>query len=290
LPDSGKDLTVSDTDLTARLTSLREAVERQIQASSDMATIRMDGMDSACTQYLVSLAGERAALKEQIILVRELQDAYHESMQRQAELQHRENEITVTNLAAAMQLQLDQRFAAGREGAVLLQSELDRRFATLLREAAAMQLQINQRFASEEEARRTALVTATSAIQAALKAADTAVSKAEAATEERFRGVNEFRKTLSDQTASFPTREEVGVRFEALTSLITRNTEALKDLELRLTSRLDTAGGRDAGERGTIQEQRAEQGLQHSSVQLVIAGAAVFISAIAIIITIILHK
>ncbi len=42
----------------------------------------------------------------------------------------------------------------------------------------------------------------------ALIASDKAVSKAEVASERRFDGVNEFRQTLSDQAATFLTRNE----------------------------------------------------------------------------------
>lgn len=44
--------------------------------------------------------------------------------------------------------------------------------------------------------------------KSALDAADRAVSKAEAATEKRFEGVNEFRATLSDQASKFIIRSE----------------------------------------------------------------------------------
>jgi hypothetical protein len=275
-------------DLTARLVSLREAVERQIQSASDLATIRMNSMDSTRDQHMASLASERAALKEQIILVREIQDAYHESMQRQSELQSVANAGTVTTLANAMQLQLDQRFASAREGSVLLQSELDRRFTTVRRDMAALQLQVDQRFGAESEARRVALVTATEAIKAALTAAETAVNKAEVATEKRFEGVNEFRKTLSDQTGTFPTRDEVRAQIEVVRASAERNAESLKAMELRFQSRLDTAAGQDKGESAHQTEVREERTLQHSSVQLVIASIAGVIALISIAVTIII--
>lgn len=72
----------------------------------------------------------------------------------------------------------------------LLQQEIDRRFD-------AMQLQLDQRFASSQDA-----------VQAALKSAELAVNKAEVAAEKRFDSVNEFRKTLSDQTKAFVTEDK----------------------------------------------------------------------------------
>ena len=58
------------------------------------------------------------------------------------------------------------------------------------------------------------------AVQAALLAAKEAVLKAEVASEKRFEGVNEFRKTLSDQTATFLTRNEYSGRHQAVVDKI----------------------------------------------------------------------
>jgi len=55
----------------------------------------------------------------------------------------------------------------------------------------------NQRFEAQSQA-----------IKDALQAAKEAVVKAETATEKRFESVNEFRKTLSDQSGTFITRAE----------------------------------------------------------------------------------
>lgn len=49
----------------------------------------------------------------------------------------------------------------------------------------------------------------------ALASSDKALSKAEAATEKRFEGVNEFRDTLRDQAGTFITRSEVSARNSA---------------------------------------------------------------------------
>jgi BMFP domain-containing protein YqiC len=57
-------------------------------------------------------------------------------------------------------------------------------------------------------------------VTAALSAAEKAVAKAEMAAEKRFESVNEFRGTLSDQAATFPTRAEVGAQNEALSARI----------------------------------------------------------------------
>ena len=54
------------------------------------------------------------------------------------------------------------------------------------------------------------------AVDAALAAADRAVTKAEIATEKRFEGVNEFRETLRDQASTLLPRSEFDVQHQAL--------------------------------------------------------------------------
>jgi hypothetical protein len=66
----------------------------------------------------------------------------------------------------------------------------------------------------------------------ALIAAEKAVAKAETANEKRFESVNEFRKTLSDQTASFPSRVEL---------------QALADRVSDLATRMDKTEGKSSG-------------------------------------------
>lgn len=68
-----------------------------------------------------------------------------------------------------------------------------------------------QRFAAQGEA-----------VTAALLAQEKAVVKAETANEKRFESVNEFRKTLSDQTSSFPSRVELQALAARVTDLATR--------------------------------------------------------------------
>lgn len=57
------------------------------------------------------------------------------------------------------------------------------------------------------------------AIKDALLAAEKAVSKAETANEKRFDGVNEFRRALTDQTATFVSR----IEFNALKERMDRS-------------------------------------------------------------------
>jgi hypothetical protein len=74
---------------------------------------------------------------------------------------------------------------------------------------AQMDLRYQQRFDAQGQALEAALLSAKEAVQTALTAAEKAVVKAETATEKRFESVNEFRATLSDQAASFPSRVEL---------------------------------------------------------------------------------
>ena len=79
-----------------------------------------------------------------------------------------------------------------------------------------------QRFAAQGEALAAALLAQEKAVATAMTAAEKAVTKAETANEKRFESVNEFRQTLSDQTASFPSRVELQALAQRVTDLATR--------------------------------------------------------------------
>lgn len=70
----------------------------------------------------------------------------------------------------------------------------------------------------------------------ALNSAKEAVEKAETATEYRFKSVNEFRATLTDQTARFIPRVEVDSR-----------VQAMGDKIIDLSARMDRADGKGIG-------------------------------------------
>jgi hypothetical protein len=88
-------------------------------------------------------------------------------------------------------------------------------FAALM---AEKDVRDQQRF----DAQAQALMAADRAVQTAMVAAERAVAKAEAANEKRFESVNEFRKTLSDQASSFPSRVELHALAERVTDLAAR--------------------------------------------------------------------
>jgi hypothetical protein len=74
------------------------------------------------------------------------------------------------------------------------------------------------------------------AVQAALQAAKEAVDKANIASEKRFESINEFRGQLSDQQATFLTRNEYGAQHDAM-------AQRLQDL----ADRFNTSSGRTTG-------------------------------------------
>lgn len=204
-------------------------------------------------------------------------------VQHEAELAHDLISQHIDNVAEQSSLRAD-----------LLQSEIDRRFSTLQAQidqllvaarerAVTLQLQLDQRFEAEIQARKAALEAANLAVQAALKSAETAVNKAEAAAERRFDSVNEFRKTLTDQTGSFPTRNEVTVRMDSLAAQVDRNAALLRDIELRFTSRLDTAQARLSGASENRTEQRLSQGAVVSIVVALVITAGLVVSILTLV-------
>lgn len=100
---------------------------------------------------------------------------------------------------------------------------------------------IERRFQDQEIAVTAALSSAEKAVNAALVAAQTAVAKAETASEKRFDAVNEFRQTLSDQTATFIPRAEADIKFDAMT----------KEID-ELKSSRDTISGANHGSAVTV--------------------------------------
>jgi len=123
-------------------------------------------------------------------------------------------------------------------------TESDRRYEERF---IAQEKAVNTAFVASEKAVNTALIAQEKAINSALIAAKEAVLKAESATEKRFEAVNEFRQTLSDQTATFIPRAEAIQRAEQnaekITALDKRMTDALSDIN----SRLDRTAGKSSG-------------------------------------------
>lgn len=123
-------------------------------------------------------------------------------------------------------------------------AQLDRRFDTLhqdLKDSITQRfgdadLRYQQRFDAQTKALDAALAAQKEAVQTALVAAEKATSKAEVASDKRFESVNEFRQTLTDQTATFMPRSEAESRLSAL-------YEKINDVKLAASS----TGGHQAG-------------------------------------------
>lgn len=136
----------------------------------------------------------------------------------------------------------------------------EKRFETLTRSVAAASLlapdheRLKERiegFDSLTDAKfvtfRTLIDSQADKVALALAASDKAVSKAEVANEKRFESVNEFRKTLSDQSHTFIARTEASA---AITALADRVDAALRGVDIQvadLKGRLDRAEGRSGG-------------------------------------------
>jgi hypothetical protein len=90
----------------------------------------------------------------------------------------------------------------------------------------------------------------------AFSASEKAIQKAEAATEKRFESVNEFRKTLTDQTATFMPRAQTE-------ALLANLNEKIGDL----VARIERNEGRSSGVDRTIDRSK-------TNYHLIIAGVA----------------
>ncbi len=135
-------------------------------------------------------------------------------------------------------------------------------FRTLKEYFDGLMVERDRRYAAEAAAIR-------EAVNIAASAATKAVEKAEAATERRFESVNEFRSTLTDQTATFISRMEHHAQVEALKLLLERQAEDIRQLR----SVQDTSQGE---RRGTS-----------STTYVVGAVLALVLTAVGIVVTIV---
>ncbi len=158
-----------------------------------------------------------------------------------------------------------------------------RLMTTDLRESVRSQAEdhrrmLDERYATQTKALDAAFKAAEQAVAVALSNAEKATVKAETAAERRFESVNEFRKSLADQTATFIPRAEYDTAHAALVDRVTATSDRVAALELRLTSRLDRGEGTDVGAAG----QRADQRLNMSAVIAAIAKLRGSITRISI--------
>lgn len=104
---------------------------------------------------------------------------------------------------------------------------LDRQQSQLLDERDR---QYAQRFGAQQEAVQAALQAAKEAVANALSAAKEAVTKAEDASNKRFEGVNEFRKSLDDLSRLQMPRSEAEAIFGTLNEKVANLTSRLDNL------------------------------------------------------------
>lgn len=105
-------------------------------------------------------------------------------------------------------------------------------------------------------------------VTTAMAAADKAVNKAEQASERRFEGVNEFRQTLSDQAATFVTRNEHASDAKVMQQKYEALSTQFSDLRSELQGRNKGVG---------------------MSAQVVLAGVTILIAIAAVVVSL-LHK
>ena len=157
---------------------------------------------------------------------------------------------------------------------------------------------LDERYATQTKALDAAFKAAEQAVSVALANAEKATVKAESAADRRFEAVNEFREALTDQTASFPTRNEVSVQMDALRAESGRNTARIADLELRLTSRLDLSQGSATGTREYRTDRLADdvylqdgrigvRAANRATISIAIAAASALVTVIAVIFAIV---
>lgn len=89
------------------------------------------------------------------------------------------------------------------------------------------------RLSANDTAISAALAAQKELAQGALLSAERAILKAEAATEKRFEGVNEFRSALADQQRTLLPRAEAEVRLKALDDMLAIISRRLSVLEGR---------------------------------------------------------
>lgn len=147
---------------------------------------------------------------------------------------------TVDTVLSSIQQQHDDLVKFNESRFSMLVASLDERYANQVKAVDAAQM-------SQQTAMHTAFEAADKAVQAALMSAEKAVIKAEVAANDRFAAVNEFRQTLTDQTATFMPRTEAEAR---LTSMSEKLDEHVLRADLRLSEldkRLNLEAGQDKG-------------------------------------------
>lgn len=139
---------------------------------------------------------------------------------------------------------------------------------------------LDERAANQTKAIDAALAAADKLVQTALVSAEKAVDKANDANEKRFESVNEFRGQLTDQATTFARREEIDVRFKALTDRIDADSLRSSERLATLESRIDLGKGNREGAATAATTSRANS-------QIIIAGIGLLLVVISVSVAII---
>lgn len=146
------------------------------------------------------------------------------------------------------------------------------------RRLADLTVMLDERYQTQMKALDAALTAQQKALDTAQTSAEKAVLKAEAASEKRFEAVNEFRQVLTDQTATFMSRDEVGVRLDAMAASIERNSNRINEIQLEFTSRLDRQQGSQEG----VHASRVSRRLDVTTIFQVLATLGAIIGVIIV--------
>jgi len=172
--------------------------------------------------------------------------------------------------------------------------DADRIMTTDLRDSVRTQAEdhrrmLDERYATQTKALDAAFKAAEQAVAVALANAEKATAKAETAAERRFESVNEFRRTLSDQTSTFIPRAEFDSSVKAILDRVGAYGERLNALELRLTSRLDRGEGGQTAVTQARGEEREERGLARSQIMAILVALALLVSVVSVVVSVALH-
>lgn len=174
--------------------------------------------------------------------------------------------------------------AAAKETTQIAQATADRAVAKA--EAAAgkeylesqiegLRSSFSAQIIAQKEAINAALVAAKDALTAALASAEKAIAKAEEATNKRFDSVNEFRKTLTDQTASFIPRNEYAVQDKAISERL---------------SALEKSKSEGFGRTTATTEARTDNRASFNVAIAAVVASVVLLSAIASVVTFVVTR
>lgn len=138
------------------------------------------------------------------------------------------------------------------EDGKILKELMEARIETVLTLTNANDRNVNQRIDNVVQTIKEGLEAANKQNALALAASDRATSKAEAAAEKRFEGVNEFRGTLADQQRTLMPRLEYEVQHKALDEKLGSINKSLNDKIDGLNVTTISKQSKDLGQREGI--------------------------------------